>query len=81
MTINGSKPGKYGKDFMKIKFNSDDNWPLNKTMKFHNMAMIVRCVSEKDGKVYPQNFFRRVFVWVINARLWQNWYFRRNWYQ
>ena len=28
-TINGGKAGEYGKDFMKIKFNSDDNLPLN----------------------------------------------------
>ena len=27
------KPGEYGKDFMKIKFNSDDNLPLNKILK------------------------------------------------
>ena len=26
-TINGGKPGEYRKDFMKIKFNSDDNLP------------------------------------------------------
>ena len=39
---------------MKIKFNSDDNLPLNKTIKFHNMALIVRSVFEEDGKFYPQ---------------------------
>ena len=27
-TINGSKPGRYWKDFMRIKFNSNDNLPL-----------------------------------------------------
>ena len=26
----------YEKDYMKIKFNSDDNLPLNKQLKFHN---------------------------------------------
>ena len=26
----------YEKDYMKIKFNSDDNLPLNKPLKFHN---------------------------------------------
>ena len=26
----------YGKGFMKIKFNSDDNLPLNKIRKLHN---------------------------------------------
>ena len=29
-TICGCKTGEYKKDFMKIKFNSDDNLPLNK---------------------------------------------------
>ena len=29
--INDRKLGKYGKDFIKIKFNSDDNLPLKKT--------------------------------------------------
>ena len=33
-TINGGKKGEYGKYFMKIKFNTDDNLPLNKTLKF-----------------------------------------------
>ena len=28
-----NKLGEYGKDFMKIKFNSDDNLPLNKIIK------------------------------------------------
>ena len=27
-----NKSGEYGKDFMKIKFNSDDSLPLNKTL-------------------------------------------------
>ena len=54
VTINGGKPGEYEKDFMKIKFNSDDNLPLNKTIKFHNVALIVRSVFEEDGKFYPQ---------------------------
>ena len=49
---------KYGKDFMKIKFNSEDSLTLNKTLKHHNMAIIVRSVFEKDGKYYPQVFFR-----------------------
>ena len=49
---------KYGKYFMKIKFNSEDSLTLNKTLKHHNMAIIVRFVFEKDGKYYPQVFFR-----------------------
>ena len=32
----------YEKDYMKIKFNSDDNLPLNKPLKFRNMTIIIR---------------------------------------
>ena len=53
-TIDGGKAGEYGKDFMKIKFNADDNFPLNKPLKLHMLTIIVRSVFEEDGKCYPQ---------------------------
>ena len=53
-TINGSKEGEYDKDFMKIKFDTDDDLPLNKTLKFHSMTIVIGSVFEKDGKFYPQ---------------------------
>ena len=38
-TINGVEPGEYEKDFMKIKFNSDDDdFPLNEILKLHNLT-------------------------------------------
>ena len=40
----------------KIKFNSDDNLPLNKQLKFHTIAVIIRCVFSKNNKLYPQVF-------------------------
>ena len=43
----------YEKDYLKIKFNSDDDLPLNKPLKFHNMTITIRSVFE-DGKLYPQ---------------------------
>ena len=46
----------YEKDFMKIKFNSDDDLPLNKPLKFHMMTIIIRSVFEEDGKLFPQDF-------------------------
>ena len=49
--------GDFGKDFMKIKFNSDDDLPLNiKLLKFHAMTIIIRYVFEEDGKLYLQVF-------------------------
>ena len=41
---------------MKIKFNSDDDLPLNKPLKFHNMTITIRSVFKEDGKLYPQAF-------------------------
>ena len=35
--INGDTENDYGKDYMKIKFKSDDALPLNKLLKFHKM--------------------------------------------
>ena len=42
------------KDFMKIRFNSDDNLSLNKTLKIYNMTIVIRSVFEEHGKFYPQ---------------------------
>ena len=53
-TINGGKEGEYGQDFKQIKFDTDDNLPLNKQLKLHILTMIVRCVIEEDGKFYLQ---------------------------
>ena len=55
-TINEDKKGEYEKDFMKIKFNSDDNLPLNKMLKLHILTVIVRSVFKIDDKYYPQVF-------------------------
>ena len=41
---------------MKIKFNSDDDLPLNKSLKFNLMTITIRCVFEENGKLYPQVF-------------------------
>ena len=46
----------YEKDYMKIKFNSDDNLPLNKQLKFHDMVITIRFGFEENVKVYPQVF-------------------------
>ena len=49
-----NKPREYGKDFMKIKFSSNDHQRLNKTLKIHNMTIVIRSIFEGDGKHYPQ---------------------------
>ena len=39
---------------MKIKFDTDDNLLLNKTLKLQNMTIVIRSAFEEAGKFYPQ---------------------------
>ena len=48
----------YDEKYMKIKFNSDDDLPLKKTLKFCNMIIVVRSVFHKDNKYNPLSFLR-----------------------
>ena len=41
---------------MKIKFNSDEDLPLKKPLKFHAMTIIIRSVFEKGDKLYSKIF-------------------------
>ena len=52
--INSRKSEEYGKDYMKIKFDLDDDLPLNKQLMFINSTIIVRTVFEEDDKYYAQ---------------------------
>ena len=50
------KEGEYGKDFMKIKINSDNDLPLGKILTLYKMAIVVRSVFQEDNRYYPQVF-------------------------
>ena len=54
--INDGKSGEYGKDYMKIKFNSDDNLPLNTALKFRVLTIVIRNVLGKKTNT-TLNFF------------------------
>ena len=53
--INNSELGEYDKHIIKIKFNSDDDIPLNKQLNFPTIKVAIGNISEKDGKYYPQS--------------------------
>ena len=55
-SFNGGEKIEYGKDFMKIKFKSNDDFPLNKLTKLRLLTIIIKCVISEDGKFYPQLF-------------------------
>ena len=52
--INGCEENRNGKDYMKIKFNCDEDLPVNKPLKFHAVTIFIRSIFEEDGKLYLQ---------------------------
>ena len=41
---------------MEIKFDSDDNLPLNKLIKIHIVTIVVRAVFHQNNKYYSNVF-------------------------
>ena len=41
---------------MKTKFNSDDNLPFTKILKFHNLTIVIGSAFQEDGKYCSQVF-------------------------
>ena len=58
----------YEKYYMKIKFNSDDNLPLNKPLKFRFMTITIRSVFEEGDTFYPQ-FFLHDTLYKLNIHI------------
>ena len=44
--------------YMKIKFDSNDEIPLNKTIEIPRMIIVVGAVFHVNGKYHPSDFFR-----------------------
>ena len=43
---------------MKIKFNLDDDLPLNKTLEIRRMIIVVRAVFHENKKILQSGFLR-----------------------
>ena len=48
--------GDYDENYMKIKFNLDNNLPLNEIIQLHNLTIVVRFAFQEDKKYHPQVF-------------------------
>ena len=46
----------YDEKYMKIKFNSDDDLPLNKTLEPHNVLIVISSVFHESNRSYPHIF-------------------------
>ena len=55
-TINSGQKAESGKDFNKIRFESNDDLPLNKPIKLHLLTITIRSVFSENCKLYPQLF-------------------------
>ena len=55
---------KYNKNYMKIKFNTNDDIPLNKESYFPTITIIISCVFEKHGKYYLQVYLNQCLYQV-----------------
>ena len=52
--INGRKKLLYEKNYAGIEISTDGDLPLNKQLNFPILAIINRCVLQRDEKLYPQ---------------------------
>ena len=57
--ITDDKVVKYSKDFMKIRFKTNDDLPLNKMVNIPVCVIIVS--KESDGEYYPQVLLHEFF--------------------
>ena len=47
---------RYDKDYIKIKFESNNIFPIDKDVNIYTATIIIRGIFAKDGKYYPQSF-------------------------
>ena len=53
-TINAGKELFYEKNYARIEVDTDDDLPLNVSLKFPTLTIIIRCVFQEGKKLYPQ---------------------------
>ena len=60
--ITDKKVNKYSKDFMKIKFESNEDLPISKMINIPVCVIIIRSIFEEDSKYYPQILLYNCFL-------------------
>ena len=61
-TINGGKELFHEKNYTKIRFDTDDDLPLNKQLYFPTLTIIIRCVFQEGKKLYPQIYLDECYM-------------------
>ena len=52
--LNGGKELFYTENYARIGIKTDDDLPLNKPLHFPTLTIIIRCILQEGGKLYPQ---------------------------
>ena len=65
-TISGGKPIKHGRDFTKIRFESDDDLPLGKILSILVCIIAVGSVFKEDNNYYPQAHLHECLCKFVN---------------
>ena len=66
----------YDKDYMKIKFESNNIFPTDKDANIHTATLVIRAIFAKYGKYCPQLFVDDDFYKNVSIR--KNRYFKWN---
>ena len=64
-----NQPIKYDDNYMKIKFNTDDNIPLNKIIYFPTITIIIRSITKKMINIILNFSYAIVYMKYKNARI------------
>ena len=59
--INGGKKVFYEKNYLKIDINTEDDLPLNKSLKFSTLIVNINLVLQANNKLYPQIYLDECF--------------------
>ena len=52
-------------NYARIRINTDDDLPLNKQLKFSSLTVIIRCILQKDEKLYPQIYLDKCLYEIV----------------
>ena len=64
--MSGDKPVKCGRDFIKIRFESDDNSPLGKILNIPMYIIAAVSVFKRDNNYYPQAHLHECLYEFVN---------------
>ena len=55
----------YEKHYTRIGVNTDDDLPLNKSLKFPTLTIIIRCAFQEGEKLYPKIYLDKCLYELV----------------